>query len=83
MKKVFLYLAGAAFSSVVLAQQALWEHPNVQSPIVNNDGTVTFNFFNPNAKVVEVRGDFTEIHQENLAMTKNEKAYGVLPHPID
>ena len=69
-----MFLAGAAFSSVVLAQQALWDHPNVQSPIVNNDGTVTFNFFNPNAKVVEVRGDFTETHQENLAMTKNEKS---------
>ena len=68
-----MFLAGAAFSSVVLAQQALWDHPNVQSPIVNSDGTVTFNFFDLNAKAVEVRGDFAETHQENLAMTKDEK----------
>lgn len=68
-----MFLAGTAFSSAILAQQALWEHPNVQSPIVNCDGTVTFNFFDPNAKTVEVRGDFTEIRQEDFAMTKNEK----------
>ena len=68
-----MFLAGAAFSSVAFAQQALWEHPNVQSPIINSDGTVTFNYFDPDAKTVEVRGDFAEIHQENLAMTKNEK----------
>ena len=78
-----MFLAGTAFSSAILAQQALWEHPNVQSPIVNCDGTVTFNFFDPNAKTVEVRGDFTEIRQEDFAMTKNEKVYGVLLRPTD
>ena len=40
------------------AQEKLFDAANVQSPIVNPDGTVTFNLFAPKAVKVEVTGDF-------------------------
>ena len=39
------------------AQQALGQRPNVKSPIINRDGSVTFNFFDPSAQKVSVTGD--------------------------
>ena len=41
-----------------LAQEKLFQSANVQSPVVNADGTVTFNIFAPKAVKVEVTGDF-------------------------
>ena len=40
------------------AQEKLFDRANVQSPVVNPDGTVTFNLFAPKAVKVEVTGDF-------------------------
>ena len=40
------------------AQEKLFNSANVQSPVVNPDGTVTFNLFAPKAVKVEVTGDF-------------------------
>ena len=40
------------------AQEKLFSGANVQSPVVNADGTVTFNLFAPKAVKVEVTGDF-------------------------
>ena len=40
------------------AQEKLFNSANVQSPVINNDGTVTFNLFAPKAVKVEVTGDF-------------------------
>ena len=40
------------------AQEKLFQSANVQSPVINNDGTVTFNLFAPKAVKVEVTGDF-------------------------
>ena len=42
----------------VTAQEKLFNSANVQSPVVNPDGTVTFNLFAPKAVKVEVTGDF-------------------------
>ncbi len=42
----------------VTAQEKLFDRANVQSPVVNPDGTVTFNLFAPKAVKVEVTGDF-------------------------
>ncbi|MBR1378460.1 MAG: esterase [Bacteroidaceae bacterium] len=53
-------------------QQALGQRARVQSPIVNNDGTVTFNLFAPSAERVSVSGDFNEIRSQSLPMTKQE-----------
>ncbi len=54
------------------AQQALGQRPNVKSPIINKDGSVTFNFFDPSAQKVSVTGDFEEIKWQTLPMTKQD-----------
>ena len=52
-------LALAAVCSLgVSAQEKLFNSASVQSPIVNKDGTVTFNLYAPKAVKVEVTGDF-------------------------
>lgn len=40
------------------AQESLRQMGDIQSPVVNNDGTVTFNLVAPKAVKVEVTGDF-------------------------
>lgn len=45
------------------AQEKLFQSANVQSPVINNDGTVTFNLFAPKAVKVEVTGDFLPTQQ--------------------
>ncbi|MBQ8701520.1 MAG: esterase [Prevotella sp.] len=51
------------------AQEKLFQRVEVQSPVVNTDGTVTFNLFAPKAKKVEVAGDF---QPEVAPMVKSE-----------
>ena len=59
MKKVILTMALAAMCCVgAQAQEKLFNSASVQSPVVNADGTVTFNLFAPKAVKVEVTGDF-------------------------
>ena len=53
-------------------QQALGMRPRVTSPVVNQDGTVTFSFYDPSAQRVSVNGDFEEIRDQRLDMTKQE-----------
>ncbi len=66
-------LAGCLFAALgSLAQQQLGQRSRVQSPVVHDDGTVTFNFFCPSAQQVSVRGDFEEIHSKTLPMTRQE-----------
>ena len=55
-----------------MAQQQLGQRPRVQSPVVNGDGTVTFNFYDPSAQAVSVNGDFEEIRNQRLDMSKQE-----------
>ena len=59
MRKTILTLALAAVCCVgAQAQEKLFNSASVQSPVVNKDGTVTFNLFAPKAVKVEVTGDF-------------------------
>jgi len=51
------------------AQERLFNSASVQSPVVNADGTVTFNLFAPKAVKVEVTGDFLP-EQSNVAALK-------------
>jgi len=53
----------------VSAQERLFNSASVQSPVVNADGTVTFNLFAPKAVKVEVTGDFLP-EQSNVAAMK-------------
>ena len=48
------------------AQEKLFQSANVQSPVINSDGTVTFNLFAPKAIKVEVTGDFLPTQQIDI-----------------
>ena len=59
MKKSLLTIALSAMTFITAyGQEALWSGSQVTSPAVNADGTVTFNVVAPQAKKVEVSGDF-------------------------
>ncbi|MCQ2975291.1 MAG: esterase [Bacteroidales bacterium] len=59
MKKIFLTLSMSLMISLSsIAQEKLFNSSSIQSPINNGDGTVTFQFYAPNAQKVEVTGDF-------------------------
>ena len=58
-KRHLIALAICALSlSPAGAQEKLFSATNVESPVVNADGTVTFNLLAPKAVKVEVTGDF-------------------------
>lgn len=66
------------------AQQQLGQRPKVKSPIVNADGTVTFNFYDPSAQQVSVNGDFEEISSKQLDMTKQaDGVWTVTTEPLN
>jgi enterochelin esterase family protein len=69
MKRLFLSLALAAVCIGATAQERLFNSASVQSPVVNTDGTVTFNLYAPKAVKVEVTGDFLP-EQSNVAALK-------------
>ena len=57
--RTIISLALAAMCCLpVQAQEKLFNSASVQSPVVNSDGTVTFNLYAPKAVKVEVTGDF-------------------------
>ena len=54
MKRTILSLVAVALATVTMtAQEALWSGTQVQSPVVNVDGTVTFSIFAPQAQKVQ------------------------------
>lgn len=72
MKRI-MFIAGFCMMAVTcFGQQALRQRPRVQSPVINEDGTVTFNFYDPTAQNVSVSGDFEEIRGKRLPMTKQD-----------
>lgn len=71
MKRILL-LVGCLVAMSSFAQQQLGQRPRVKSPVVNADGTVTFNFYDPSAQRVSVSGDFEEIRNKRLDMTKQD-----------
>ena len=67
MNKTIMTLALAAVCCLsASAQEKLFQSANVQSPVINNDGTVTFNLFAPKAVKVEVTGDFLPTQQIDI-----------------
>ena len=58
MKRFLLAALSVAICGCpAFAQQALWGGPQVVSPQINGDNTVTFRFFAPEAGSVQVTGD--------------------------
>ena len=49
MKRMMIFAAFGLMAMGSMAQQQLGQRPRVQSPVVNADGTVTFNFYDPTA----------------------------------
>ncbi len=77
MKKLFISFAAILLSCVAAqAQQALWSRANVVSPQINDDGSVTFRLYAPQADKVAVAGDFTTKDGKDIGygeMTRDEK----------
>ncbi len=71
-KKLMLLVCSGLMALNCFGQQALGQRARVQSPVVHNDGTVTFNLFAPSAERVSVSGDFNEIRSQSLPMTKQD-----------
>ncbi len=61
------------------AQEKLFNSANVQSPVVNADGTVTFNLYAPKAVKVEVTGDFLPAQKQEVAGFGVVETPGVVP----
>ena len=72
MKRLMAMALGCLVAVSSFGQQALGQRPRVKSPVINQDGTVTFNFYAPSAQSVSVNGDFEEIRNKRLQMTKQE-----------
>ncbi len=58
MKRLWTILFALAVCTSGWAQQALFGGQNIVSPQINPDNTVTFRFFAPKARTVQVTGDF-------------------------
>lgn len=93
MKKIFALMTSATLTLGALAQQALWGVPQIISPEVNADNSVTFRFAAPNAQEVKVTGDFlpTEKIQTpfgefdgpgSAALTKNDQGVWEYTSPV-
>lgn len=52
-------MAALTACTLLNAQQALWDAPQVESPVLNADGTVTFRYLAPKAVKVTVSGGFS------------------------
>lgn len=49
------------------------EKPDFTSPVINEDGSVTFNYWAPSAATVQLAGDMTNWEKYPIDMTKNEE----------
>lgn len=93
MKKLILTaLLVTTFGLTANAQQALFASQNIKSAEVNNDNTVTFRFIAPNAKKVQIAGDFAPKAENNpiggmvgtglIDMTKETDSLWVYTSPV-
>ena len=75
MKKIFTIAMALLLTVSAFAQQALWGGPNVESPVINPDGTVTFRYRAPKAVKVQVTGDFLPTQKLEFEMNGNKMTY--------
>lgn len=69
MKQLAILLTILLAATTLKAQQALWDRSAVKSPEINPDNSVTFRLYAPEAKSVNVNGDFQAAPGQ---MIKNE-----------
>lgn len=67
MKNIFTLLCLLAAPACLCAQEALGYRPELISPVINADGTVTFNLEAPHASSVKVAGPW---HESPVAMQR-------------
>lgn len=65
MKKFIAISLLVATTLVANAQQNLWKAQDIESAVVNADHTVTFRFQAPDAKLVQIAGDFAAAKADN------------------
>ena len=58
MKRVFILASALLLGIGASAQQNIFMGAGVESPVINEDGTVTFRYQNPKAIRVQLSGDF-------------------------
>ena len=59
MKRFILFFACLTSISIVTAQEVLnWKDNEIVSPVISTDNTLTISLFAPNAKKVELTGNF-------------------------
>lgn len=75
MKKIYILAAAILIAGSAYAQQALWGGASVESPVVNEDGTVTFRYQAPKAVKVTVSGDFLPTQTLKFQMNGQEVTY--------
>lgn len=74
MKKLSILLFSLTLSLSAFAQQALWGGPQIVSPEINPDNSVTFRIMAPKAVKVQITGDF-------LPTQKMATPFGVFDAP--
>lgn len=65
MKKICFFSFMLILSIAAFAQQNLWKAQDIESAVVNLDHTVTFRFQAPDAKKVQIAGDFAAVKADN------------------
>ena len=66
MKKLALIAASLLLAGSAFAQQALFGPAGVESPVINEDGTVTFRYRAPKAVRVTLSGDFLPVQKVKM-----------------
>ena len=75
MRIIASLAATLLFGVSAFAQQALWGGPQVESPVINEDGTVTFRYQAPKAVKVEVTGDFLPTQKMEVEFNGQKMSY--------
>ena len=73
-RRISVWIVALVWCISAMAQQALFGGNEIVSPEINQDGTVTFRLFAPNASQVQVTGDF-------LPNIKVQSPFGEIEQP--
>lgn len=79
MKLLNIIAAAMLTACPAMAQQAIWEAPKLNSPVVNPDSTVTFKVTAPKARTVQVMGEFADFTPIDLVEKDGVWQYTTAP----
>lgn len=75
MKNIMILAIAMLIAGSVHAQQALWGGGSIESPVINENGTVTFRYHAPKAVKVTVSGDFLPSQKMIYKMGEQDITY--------